>query len=606
MLKPLTVALALALAASAAQAAPPAASSAQPKPNLTPDHPPAPAPAWVRKSNADAMVLMKVLAQFNPEFASRFGLPGYDTKVIDLKPNVDQRSIEALTQARDTLQKDLATEKDPNVRQDLEIMIKAASRQIEGIKLNDQYLLDYNDVGEIIFQGEFGLLQDDVPAERRAHAVDRLKCYVGMAPGCTPVTKEAEALFTAKLDNPKLIGPYKMEVEQNLANNARYVDGVRKLFAKYKLGGDDVLNAYEKQIGEYETWVKSTVLPHARTDFRLPEPIYANNLKDVGIDISPEELIKKAELEYMETQNEMEILAPYVAKAEGIKATDYRDVIKALKKDQLDRNSIEPYYHQVIGKIEDIIRTQNLVSLPNRQMQMRVASEAESASQPAPHMDPPPLINNHGQRGTFVLPLGNPPNGQGKSEAYDDFTCRACAWTLTAHEGRPGHELQFSAMVEHGVSLARSLFAFNSVNVEGWALYSEFMMAPYEPAGGQMIQLQLRLLRAARAMLDPMLNLGLITRERAHDILVNDVGLSEAFAREELDRFTFRSPGQATAYFYGYSRILELRAHTQIALGDKFNLKAFNDFIIGQGLLPPDQLAEAVDTQFIPAHKDTK
>ena len=114
-------------------------------------------------------------------------------------------------------------------------------------------------------------------------------------------------------------------------------------------------------------------------------------------------------------------------------------------------------------------------------------------------------------------------------------------------------------MVEHGVSLARSLFAFNSVNVEGWALYAEFMMVPYEPAGGQMIALQLRMLRAARAMLDPMLNLGLITRERAHDILVDDVGLSEAFAREELDRFTFRSPGQATAYFYGYTRLLELR-----------------------------------------------
>src|SRR5690348_17097506 len=537
MLKPLSLAFALVFAATAAQAAPPASSStAQAKPNLTPDHPPIPAPAWVRKSNADAMVLMDVLAKFNPEFASRFGLPGYDTKVIDLKPNVDQRTIEAMTQARDTLQKDLASEKDPNVRQDLEIMIKAASRQIDRIKLDDQYLLDYNDVGEIIFQGEFALLQDDVPAERRAHAVERLKCYVGMAPGCAPVTKEAQALFTARLDNKKLIGPYRMEVEQNLANNARYVDGVRKLFAKYKLGGEDALNALQKQLDDYGAWVKSTVLPHARTDFRLPEPVYANNLKDVGLDISPQELIKKAELEFMETQNEMEILAPYVAKAEGIKATDYRDVIKALKKDQLDRNSIEPYYHQVIGRIEDIIRTQRLVSLPERQMQMRVASEAESASEPAPHMDPPPLLNNHGQRGTFVLPLGNPPNGQGKSEAYDDFTCKACAWTLTAHEGRPGHELQFSAMVEHGVSLARSLFAFNSVNVEGWALYSEFMMAPYEPAGGKMIQLQLRLLRAARAMLDPMLNLGMITRERAHDILVNDVGLSEAFAREELDR----------------------------------------------------------------------
>ena len=427
MFKPALTVFALAFAAAAAQAAPPAASSTSAKPNLTPDHPPSPAPAWVRKSNADAMALMNVLAQFNPEFASRFGLPGYDTRVIDLKPNVDQRTIEALTQARSTLQKDLATEKDPNVRQDLEIMIKAADRQIEDIKLNDQYLLDYNDIGQTIFQGEFGLLQDDVPAERRAHALDRLKCYVGMAPGCTPATKEAEALFTAKLGNKKLIGPYKAEVEQNLANTARYVDGVRKLFAKYKLGGEDALNAFEKQMGEYDGWVKSTVLPHARTDFRLPEPVYANNLKDVGIDISPQELIKKAELEFMETQNEMEILAPYVAKAEGINATGYRDVIKALKKDQLDRNSIEPYYHQVIGKIEDIIREQNLVSLPARQMQMRVASEAESASQPAPHMDPPPLINNHGERGTFVLPLGNPPNGSGKSETYDDFTCKAAS-----------------------------------------------------------------------------------------------------------------------------------------------------------------------------------
>src|SRR5690348_12476448 len=129
------------------------------------------------------------------------------------------------------------------------------------------------------------------------------------------------------------------------------------------------------------------------------------------------------------------------------------------------------------------------------------------------------------------------------------------------------------------------------------------MMVPCAPAGGQMIALQLRLWRAARAFLDPMLNLGLIGRQRAHDILVDDVGISEAFAREELDRFMFRSPGQATAYFYGYSRILQLRAHTEIALGSKFNLQQFNDFILSQGLLPPDQLAEAVDKQFIPSYE---
>jgi len=153
--------------------------------------------------------------------------------------------------------------------------------------------------------------------------------------------------------------------------------------------------------------------------------------------------------------------------------------------------------------------------------------------------------------------------------------------------------------IEQGVSLARSLFAFNSVNVEGWGLYAEFLMMPYEPASGQMIALQLRLQRAARAMLDPMLNLGLISRDRAHDVLVDDVGLSEALAQQELDRYMFRNPAQANGYFYGYTRLMQIREHAELVLGSKFDLKAFNDFILSQGVVAPDQLAQAVDAEFL-------
>ena len=561
---------------------------------------PAATPAWVERSNANAQPFLKVIAEFNPEFATFIGIPGYDDKAVDLKPGVDERERKAIEGVRAELQKKFASETDPNVKQDLAILLRAADLRMETNRLDEKYLLPYQDIGQAMFQGEFSLLQDQIAPERRQLALKRLQCYVGLAPGCEPVTKLAEARFEEKLKDGKLLGPYKAEVEQHLSNTTRYVDGVHKLYDKYEIhGADTALAALGKQLQEHDAWVKQTVMAHTRADFRLPPEVYANNLKNVGLDISPQDLVKKAELEFMETRAQMQMIAPIVAKAEGINATDYRDVLKALKKQQLDKDSIEPYYHDVIGKIEAIIRDQKIVTLPQRAMIMRLASEAESAAQPAPHMQPPPLINNHGERGSFILPLGNPPTGDGKSEVYDDFTCKACAWTLTAHEGRPGHELQFSAMVEHGVSLARSLFAFNSVNVEGWALYSEFMMAPNEPPAGQMIALQMRLQRAARAILDPMLNLGLITRERAHDVMVNDVGLSEALAREELDRFTFRSPGQATAYFYGYSRLLELRMKTELALGPKFDLQAMNDFILSQGLLPPDQLAEAVDAQFL-------
>jgi uncharacterized protein (DUF885 family) len=107
-------------------------------------------------------------------------------------------------------------------------------------------------------------------------------------------------------------------------------------------------------------------------------------------------------------------------------------------------------------------------------------------------------------------------------------------------------------------------------------------------------------------VLDPGLNLGLIDRERARQVLEEDVGLSEPMARQELDRYTFNAPGQAGSYFYGYTRIMELRAQTELALGDRFDRKAFNDFLLDQGLLPPDLLAKAVREQFVPRQLKAK
>lgn len=557
---------------------------------------------WIARSNADAQLLLVETATFSPETATSVGLDGYDAKVADLGKDIDARQRAALVEVGKKLDARLAQEKDPNVLQDLKILKSQVDHQIEGIDLNGKYLLTYADVGQLIFNGEFALLKDETDPARRNFALARLQCYVGMVPGCTPIVEEAKARFTERLGNKNLIGPFKGEVEQNLGNTSRYVDGVRKLFAKYKIAGADAaLAKLDAQMAQYDAWTRSTVLPHARAEAPLPEQLYAYGLKLVGLDIDPRELIRQAQLEFMETRYALQALAPEVARAENLPAGDYQSVLKALKKKQLAKDAVEPTYHAVLEKIEDAIRRERIVDLPKRKMAMRLASEAESAAVPAPHMDPPPFVGNKGERGTFVLTMGNPPANGKASDAYDDFTFEAAAWTLTAHEGRPGHELQFAAMVERGVSLTRSLFAFNSVNVEGWALYAEAEMVPYEPPAGQFIALQFRMLRAARAFLDPMLNLGLIDRARAHEILVNDVGLSEAMARQELDRYTFNSPGQATAYFYGYMRLLQLRAQTEVALGKKFDRLAFNNFLVDQGLLPPDQLAEAVRTKFIPA-----
>lgn len=597
-MKPLVLAIALALSAplpAFAQSATPAAQAQ-----------PVASPAWVETSNRYAQILLQAQAPFQPEYASFFGVPGYDDQVADLGPDNARRYREATAKAKAELQTRLQLERDPNVRQDLEIMIAAADQNIEGSELNEKFMLPWSDAPQMVFNGMNGLLSEQTPAERRAKALDRLKRYTGLAPGSTAIATLAQQRYEEKLADGTLLQPTKLEIERAAGNVDTYITGVRELFAKYKIAGaEQALDAMEKQLKEYGQWTRTQVLPKARLDTRLPPELYAYQLKQYGIDIDPALLMRRAQLEFMETRAVMQQLAPLVAKAKGIDATDYRDVIKALKKDSIANDELETYYRGIIDRIDPIIAREKIVDVPNRPMQMRLGSPAESAAQPAPHFLPAPLVGNTGQQGTFVLPLGNP-DKDGKGKNYDDFNFDSVAWTLSAHEGRPGHELQFTAMVERGISLARSMFAFNSVNVEGWALYAEAEMVPYEPLDGQLIALQFRLLRAARAMLDPSLNLGLTDRERARQVLEEDVGLSEPMARQELDRYTFNAPGQAGSYFYGYTRILELRMQTEIALGKRFDRKAFNNFLLDQGLLPPDQLAKAVNETFIPAQKAKK
>ena len=101
----------------------------------------------------------------------------------------------------------------------------------------------------------------------------------------------------------------------------------------------------------------------------------------------------------------------------------------------------------------------------------------------------------------------------------------------------------------------------------------------------------------------PMLNLGLTDRASAGKVLTEQVGFSEAMTKQELDRYMFNAPGQAGSYFYGYSRILELRMDTELALGDRFDRLSFNNFLLDQGLLPPALLGKAVREDYVPKLK---
>ncbi len=556
-------------------------------------------PDWVKRSNANAQILLDVLARFSPEGAARLGVEGFDAEITQISPDIDARTVAALQEAIGKLEAKRKRETDPAVREDLEILINAARDTIEGRRLSEKYQLPYFNLSLMAFQSMRSLLDDQVAAERRPAALVRLKKYTGIEKGFTPITNQAMAYTRARLGNRALVGPFKDKLEKDLSNSDRYMAGIEQLFKKYDIAGYEApLAELRKQTSGYNAFLRAEILPRATSDFRQPEELYLNSLRTRGIDMPVEELTSRAKTSFREIQNEMRVIAPMVAKAKGFSSTDYRDVIRDLKKQQFAGAAILPHYEQRIKDLEGIIRDNAVVTLPNRPAQFRLASEAETAAQPAPNMQPPRLLGNTGERGTFVLPL-RVIGPDGKDLGYDDFTFEAASWTLTAHEGRPGHELQFASIIEHGISTARVLFAGNSVNTEGWALYAEAEMKPYEPLDGQLIALQHRLLRAARAFLDPGLQLGRMTREEAYGVLENDVVLSKGMATQEVERYTFNAPGQAPSYFVGYSRLMELRTDAERMLGKNFDRQSYHDYILAQGLLPPKLLREAVMNGYV-------
>lgn len=562
-------------------------------------------PGWIATSNKYANMLIEVTFKHHPEFGSQQGLAQYDTKIA--QPTLADEDAERAETAAVLAQLKLASleKQQKEVAEDLQIMIRRVNLDFRRRDYEREHEVPFLNASQYVFSSLRVLLDDQTPPERYPAAVVRIREYAGLDPNYKAITEILKKRTEEQMSKPGVTYPARSEMETEMARNSHYMEGIAALLQKRKLEGwQEPLAILKQELADYDAWLKATVLPKARSDFRLPPEHYALDMEGYGIDIPPAQLTAMAHQAFTEIQGEMKTVAVQIAKERKLPSSDYRDVIRELKKQQLVGDAILPFYENRLKQIEQIIVDHQIVSLPSRPARIRIASAAETAQQPAPHMVPPPFIHNTGQKGEFVLPLNIPAGpGQTASEKYDDFTFDAAAWTLTAHEARPGHELQFDSMLEHGVSLARVRYAFNSTNAEGWGLYSEYLIKPYMPLEGQLISLQLRLQRAARAFLDPELQEGKVTPEEAYRVLEQDVCLSHAFAQEEVERFTYRMPGQANSYFYGYTRLIALRKETEKALGPKFNQKSFHDFILAQGLLPPDLMRKAVLEDFVPSQK---
>lgn len=168
---------------------------------------------------------------------------------------------------------------------------------------------------------------------------------------------------------------------------------------------------------------------------------------------------------------------------------------------------------------------------------------------------------------------------------------------LMCHEGVPGHVMQGDIAVrQKGVPRFRTASGYVAYN-EGWALYSEQLckeMGAYPDVASDFMRLDAELFRAARLVTDTGIHAMGWSEDQAVDYMIATGRLRAQQARAEVRRY-ITLPGQATGYKIGMIKIMDLRAKAEKALGPKFDIKVFDDLIVGGGSMPLPVLERRVD-----------
>jgi uncharacterized protein (DUF885 family) len=168
---------------------------------------------------------------------------------------------------------------------------------------------------------------------------------------------------------------------------------------------------------------------------------------------------------------------------------------------------------------------------------------------------------------------------------------------LTAHEAVPGHHLQIALSYELTGLPAFRRNAGYSAYVEGWALYAEglgYDLGLYKDEFSKMGQLNYDMWRAVRLVVDTGMHQFKWTREQAIYYFKQNTGKSNLDIENEVDRY-ISWPGQALSYKLGQLRIQALRDKAAKALGDRFDIRAFHDQLLGTGPLPLSVLDAEMD-----------
>ena len=345
----------------------------------------------------------------------------------------------------------------------------------------------------------------------------------------------------------------------------------------------------------YQAWLKTDLLPRSTGDFRLGEKLFRQKLRfALGSDLTPEQILTRAEAELVKTTDLLYATAKplYLAAhptADAATLADRSKVIKAvldhLAEKSLTDDTIVGRATATLKEATDFVRAHDFVTLPDTPVKVIVAPEFNRGAAVA-YCQPPGALEPQGETFFAIAPTPADWPATRKLSFYREYN-EYMLHDLTVHEAMPGHYLQLAhANQFKAPTLVRALF-FSGTFAEGWAVYTERVMAEAGFGGPEvrMQQLKMRLRATINAILDQKIHMGSMTEKEAIDLMMKSGFQEEGEAVGKWKRARLTST-QLSTYFVGTVEQDDLRAAAEAKAGAAFNLKKYHDTVLSYGTPP--------------------
>lgn len=361
----------------------------------------------------------------------------------------------------------------------------------------------------------------------------------------------------------------------------------------------------EKAIGQHQVWLDSELLPNAKGDFRLGIELYERKLVyTLHSPMRRQEIRELAGRRVRQLHEQMYEIAKQLYReqypltkfptqpSDAFRRSVIRFGLEKAYAEAPEADQIVATAKRSVAMATDFIRDKDLVTIMPDPLEIIIMPEFQRGVSLAYCDSPGPLETN---QKTFYAVSPIPANWTQKQTQSHlrEYNTRSVD-VLTIHEAMPGHFLQLAHANRYPGKL-RHLFQ-SGVFVEGWAVYTEWMMCEEGFLDHdrllKLITLKWYLRDVTNAILDHAVHVDGISREGAMRLMVEDAFQEEREAAGKWKRAQLTS-AQLSTYFVGYMEHVAMRRAAEQQWGDDFDLKTYHDKVLSFGS-PPTQYAEAL------------